>query len=62
MKPLKVKIWMLEKGIRQVDIARELGITRQTVCKVISGKEKSSRVFEWLRKHGCPEPFLGLKG
>jgi len=57
---LKVKIWMIKKGIRQVDIARELGITRQTVCKVVGGREKSSRVVEWLKKHGCPESFLGL--
>jgi predicted transcriptional regulator len=51
---------MIKKGIRQVDIARELGITRQTVCKVVGGREKSSRVVEWLKKHGCPESFLGL--
>jgi len=61
MNTLEVKIWLLKKGIKQVDIAKELGISKATVCKVVNGKDKSSRVVNWLRQHGCPESYLSSR-
>lgn len=59
MKPVEVKIWLLRQGIRQVDIARELGVHKVTVNKTINGHERNRRVIRWLRERGCPEEFLG---
>ena len=60
MKPVEVKIWLLRHGIRQVDIARELGVHKATVNKTINGHERNRRVIEWLIRQGCPpELFEG---
>ncbi len=40
----KIKLFMLQKGIRQVDIAKELGVSRVAVCRVIKGLSKSRRI------------------
>ena len=42
----QLKILLLEKGIRQIDIANALKITRQEVCMVIAGSSKSKRCIE----------------
>ena len=59
MKPVEVKVWLLRHGIRQTDIARDLGVHKVTVNKAINGHERNRRVEEWLRAKGCPEEFLG---
>ena len=40
----KVKSLMALKGIKGVDIARQLGVSRVTVSIVITGKGKSMRI------------------
>ena len=35
---------MLQKGIRQVDIANKLGVSRAAVCNVIKGYGASRRI------------------
>jgi len=50
MSELEIRIAMLKKGIRQVDIARKLGVTRQHVNHVIRGKYSSKRVEKELKK------------
>ena len=37
------------KGITQQDIATDLGITRQAVNRVISGKASSQKINNWLK-------------
>ena len=61
MKTTEIKVWMLKKGIRQMDIARDLGVTPQTVWQVLHGRCKSRRVTKWLLEHGCPPEFLGFE-
>lgn len=40
----KVKSLMVLKGIKMVDIARQIGVSRVTVSIVITGKGKSRRI------------------
>lgn len=44
----KIKSMMVEKGVKQVDIARALGITRGTVSGAISGYHRSDPVMNKL--------------
>lgn len=56
MKDRKVKALLVEKGIKQVAIARSLGVSASTVCKIVSGTARSRRVEkaieDILREHG----------
>jgi DNA-binding XRE family transcriptional regulator len=44
MEKQKIKALMMERGIKQKDIAEELGVTRACVSVVINGYENSRRV------------------
>ena len=61
MRTLDIKVWMLKKGIRQMDIARDLNIYPQMVWQVLHGISKNRRVVEWLQQHGCPREFLKIE-
>lgn len=39
------------RGIRQIDVANELGITRQAVGRSFLGLSTISRVDEWIEKN-----------
>ncbi len=54
-KTIKIKIALILKGIKQKDIAKELGITPAAVSMLINGKRKSKRFEEWIKKN------LGVK-
>jgi len=58
VKTLEVKIWMLRKGIRQAEVAAELGVSRPLVSMTIQGTARNRRVLDWLKDHGCPEEYL----
>ena len=58
MKTTDLKIWLLRKGIRQVDIAKDLNIGRQAVWNVLHGRAKSKRVINWLISHECPYEYF----
>jgi len=49
-KIIKIKTALLLKGLKQKDIAKELGITPAAVSMLINGKRKSKRFEEWVRK------------
>ncbi len=49
MDPVTIKIELLKRGIKQVDIARDLGVSRSLVCHVINGRMKSARVEKYIR-------------
>ncbi|MBO8143668.1 MAG: helix-turn-helix domain-containing protein [Thermodesulfobacterium sp.] len=49
-KIIKIKTALLLKGLKQKDIAKELGITSAAVSMLINGKRKSKRFEEWVRK------------
>jgi len=61
--PQKIKALMVEHGISQASIARDLGITRQVVCMVVAGTCVSRRVQEAIcRRLGRPfEEIWGPK-
>ncbi len=48
---IKIKIALLTKGLKQKDIARELGISSAAVSMFINGKRTSKRFEEWIKTH-----------
>ena len=44
----EIKIALINKGITQVEIARELGVSHAIVSQEINGKRKSARVREYI--------------
>lgn len=48
MKPVEIRVALLRKGITQSQIAREFGISRSAVSRIIHGKSKSKRVWKHL--------------
>ncbi|SDB03389.1 Helix-turn-helix [Desulfonatronum thiosulfatophilum] len=58
MKLKKVKIWMLQKGIKGKDVAEGIGVSRSMVSHWLSGRYSSERIRLWFLAQGCPEGFL----
>jgi predicted transcriptional regulator len=46
MKTRKIKALLIERGIKQVTIAKDLGVSTSTVSKVVAGDARSRRVEE----------------
>jgi predicted transcriptional regulator len=44
----EIKIALIQRGISQIEIARELGVSHAVVCAEINGKRKSARVREYI--------------
>ncbi|MDR2551410.1 MAG: hypothetical protein LBD10_14555 [Desulfobulbus sp.] len=58
---IEIRVWMRRKGIRLVNIQRELEFrTHKTVRATIEGAENNRRVLAWLRDAGCPKKHLAL--
>lgn len=57
----KIKAQLIAKGIKQVDIARTLGISKGVVSQVISGTRQSYRVQEYIARL-LHVPFESLWG
>mgnify|MGYP002351210204 CR=1 FL=1 len=51
MMSLTIKKTLLDKGIRQIDIAHELCVTRSAVSQFIAGKERSKRFDDWVMRN-----------
>jgi len=49
------KALMIQAGLSQAEVARNLDITRSTVCGVVSGKKKSRRIMRYIARR------LGMK-
>lgn len=58
MNALEIKIWMVRNGIRQTEIAQDLKVSENLVWLTVNGRERNSRVIQWLREYGCPEDSL----
>ncbi len=55
MKPLKIRAMLVERGITNADIARDLGVTRHAIYGVIHGRWTSRPVAtEIARRLGLP--------
>ena len=51
---IEIKKWLLEKGLRQKDVAARAGVSRSTVNKIIQGIATSRTVVKALIDLGCP--------
>ncbi len=47
-KAIEIKIALLRIGVKQVDIARALNVSRASVCDVLKGKMKSRRIITYI--------------
>lgn len=55
----RIREFMSDSGKESYSaLARELGVTPETVRRTISGTLHSKTVLEWLRRHGVPEKYL----
>lgn len=46
----KIKIFMLEKGVSQADLARDMEVSRSAVNHVINGRVESERIKRGIAK------------
>lgn len=44
----KIKALLVGQGIKQIDIAAALGVTKSTVCAVVNGRKTSHRVQKYI--------------
>lgn len=58
MNTIRVKQWMIGKGLKQADIAKKLGVSRPYVSLTIAGKKKPGKVGTFLANLGCPKKFI----
>lgn len=57
----EIRAAMVKRGICGAAIARKLGVTRQAVCLVISGRSKSQRIIDALIEAGAPKKLFQAK-
>ena len=54
-----IRDYFKSKGMRQTDVARVLGVSRATVCNLLSGAPFGKRTaYEWSRAFGFSKDFL----
>lgn len=54
----RIKVWMLENSVRQADIARQIGVSRQFLSRWVKGCRKSRKVREHFLSLGCPQEIV----
>ncbi|NLW81229.1 MAG: helix-turn-helix transcriptional regulator [Desulfovibrionales bacterium] len=54
----KIKAWMTLNGVKQADIAKEMGLSRTMIQRFITGHSTSMRVFEHFMNMGCPREYF----
>jgi len=59
VKGIKIKMWMLGKGIRVQDVAKDLGVDHSYVSHFLRGCKKAPTVRAWFLQQGCPAKYLG---
>lgn len=57
---VEVKVWMVRKGIKLIDICEALGFDKKTVWSTLYGHENNRKVLGWLVERGCPKKHLAL--
>ena len=54
-----IRDYFKSKGMRQTDVARVLGVSRATVCNLMSGAPFGKRTaYEWSKTFGFSKDFL----
>lgn len=57
----EVRIWMLRKKLKGVDIQKALNLKYYTqVVETLQGDRDDRKVLKWLEDNGCPTEFLHL--
>lgn len=57
-KAREIKMKLMRAGVKQTDIARDLRVSRQTVCDVIAGRKTSARIKQAIIEAGVPARLL----
>jgi len=57
---IKIKVWMLENGVRQSEISRAVNTVISNVCRTIGGERNCRSVLRYLLDKGCPAGILDL--
>lgn len=52
---IEIKKWLLEKGLKQRDIAKKAGVSDSAVHLVMRGKMTSANIKQAFLELGCPE-------
>lgn len=56
-----IKIWMLQNGVRQAEVARQVGVSRPFLCRWIQGSKTSRKVRDYFLGLGCPEEIVDTR-
>ena len=54
----KIRAWLALQGIRQIEIAKAMGLSAGMIGRFITGQSQSQRVFEYFMSIGCPREFF----
>lgn len=54
----KIKSWLVLNGIRQVDIAKKMGVTPTMVRSFIAGRSTSLPLYMYFVSLGCPKTYF----
>ena len=57
---IKIKVWMLENGVRQSEISVAVNIGMSNVSRTIDGQRNCRAVLSYLLDKGCPAKYLDL--
>lgn len=55
---LEIKIWLLRQGLKESDLAREIGVRISAVSHFLSGRMSSEKIRANLIARGCPQELL----
>lgn len=54
----KIRSWLALNGIRQIEIANEMGLSGTMIYRFINGETVSKRLFEYFISRGCPREYF----
>lgn len=57
----RLRAWLIERGIRPVDVARAIGRSKPLVSHFFSGYRLSRTVRDYLLSIGCPLEVIEWK-
>lgn len=55
---LKIRVWMMSRGIAGQDIAKGYGCRPPVVCNFLQGKLTSKGLAGYMKKLGCPDDYF----